>query len=842
MKFLVVILLSVIACLRLAAQSSVLDTQLNIPPGNYSTNQLIAEITKETLPINYSAGAVRKDAVEITTSPQSLHTLLELVFKTESYQFFLNEHKILVIPKEAKQFKIFSGFIEEATSKERLVGVNLAIPSLGIGTTTNAYGFYSLSVPASDTLNLIVSSMGYESQNLQLTPWNYNQFDILMKPKTVGLQEVVVTEKSLAEDLTQMSEIELKPASIKKVPAVMGEVDVLRVLQLLPGIQSGGEASSGLLVRGGSPDQNLILLDGVPVYNASHLFGFFSVFNADALKSVSITKGGFPARYGGRLSSVVNIDMKEGNMTRIHGAGSIGLISSKLTLEGPIVKNKTSFMLSGRRTYLDLLMKPIFKNTIGVSYHFGDVNAKLNHIFNRKNRLYLSFYSGDDKLSIAPKSLDQDFGLGWKNQTMALRYNHLYSSKLFGNLTATYSNYKFYTTYSSINSTGISDFEYLSKITDYGLRYDIDYRVATNHKIKAGIGYTYHDFRPGFAQFYGSAENPDSSLELSTRVHSHDLFYYVEDEWDITNQLKANVGLHYSQYIPKGAFYNYLQPRVSLGYQMATTWRLKASYAQMAQYIHLLSNNGVGLPTDLWVSSSKNIAPQYSSQVAAGIEKNTSDQSWTLSTEIYYKWMRNLITTRDGTSTFSTVDWENIVETGGTGKAYGAEFLVKRNTGNTTGWIGYTLAWSNRTFDNINNGQTFPYRYDRRHDLTVVLNHKFSERFDISLNWIYGTGMAFTAPIAEYYLSTPDDSYVMLYTEYSDRNAHRLRNYHRLDLSVNFNKKTRWGERTWNISLYNAYSRRNPYFVYVSQQGTTKKLQEVSLLPILPSVSYIFSF
>ena len=655
MKKLLFILVGIIFCNRISAQSSVLDTELKIAPGNYSATELITHITNATLPINYSTAALREQLININSSNQNLNELLELIFKTDRYHFFLNEQKILVIPKETKQFKTYSGFIEEAQSKERLVGVNLTIPALGIGTTTNPYGFYSLSVPANDTLNLIVSSVGYESQNLQLTPWNFNHFDITLKPKTVGLQEVVVTEKSLMENLTQMSQVELMPNTIQKVPAIMGEVDVLRVLQLLPGIQSGGEASSGLLVRGGSPDQNLILLDGVPVYNASHLFGFFSVFNADAIKSVSITKGGFPARYGGRLSSVVNIDMKEGNMTSIHGAGSIGLISSKLTLEGPIVKNKTSFMLSGRRTYLDLVLKPIFKNNVGFNYYFGDVNTKINHIFNRKNRLYLSFYSGSDKLTIDPKNADQDFGLGWKNQTLALRYNHLYSSKLFGNLMATFSNYKFYTSYSTSDASGLESFEYLSKITDYGLRYDLDYRIAAHHKIKTGIGYTLHDFRPGFASFHENSEQADSTIELSRHVNSHDIFFYAEDEWDITNKLKANLGLHYSMYFPEEAFYHCLQPRLSMGYQLAANWRLKASYAQMAQYIHLLSNNGVGLPTDLWVSSSKDVAPQYSSQVAAGIEKNSTNQQWTFSTELYYKWMQNLITTSDGSSTFTPV-------------------------------------------------------------------------------------------------------------------------------------------------------------------------------------------
>lgn len=767
-----------------------------------------------------------------------------------------------------------SGYVEDGSSKERLIGVNVYFGGTQIGTTTNTYGFYSLTVPKGE-YTIHASYIGYSGVSKSVSLKKDTIIDFRISESSEKLQEVEVIAEELSAERVEMSTVTLSAQDIKNIPALLGEVDIIKALQLLPGVQSGGEGTTGFYVRGGSPDQNLILLDGVPVYNASHLFGFFSVFNADAIKNVKLTKGGFPARHGGRLSSVLEIDLKEGNMKEFHGEGSIGLISSKLTLEGPIVKDKTSFMLSGRRTYYDLITAPIIKSqTDGetkAGYYFYDVNAKVNHIFSRKDRLYISYYGGNDKFYSENNYKNSDYYSGnsyenkdqsqlkWGNHTGSIRWNHLFSDKLFGNLTATYTQYRFSIGYDDYyketSPTGqVSEesnaFEYFSFIRDYGLRYDMDYSISTNHTLRFGGNYTYHTFKPGVAQFSEEYSNTsiDSVLNLSNPIYANDMYAYVEDDWRISNRWRMNYGLHYSYYFTNEAGYNSLQPRISARYLINDTWAIKGSFATMTQYVHLLSNSGIGLPTDLWVSSTDNVKPQQSQQIAFGTTKNIQGKMYELSFETYYKAMQNLIEYKEGASFISTTDWENTVETDGKGDAYGFEFLVRKNQGKTTGWIGYTLAWTNRQFDNLNGGKQYPYKYDRRHDLSIVLNHKFNDQIDVGATWVYGSGNTFTAPVANFYLANDIGDFnsgAGIFTRYSDRNALRMPAYHRLDLGVNFRKQKKWGERIWNVSIYNVYSRKNPYYLYISNEGGSgndKVVKQVSLFPIIPSVSYIFSF
>lgn len=774
-----------------------------------------------------------------------------------------------------KKFTI-NGYVEDQNSKERLIGVNVYLKGTQFGTTTNTYGFYSLTVPEGE-YTLISSFIGYDNQAFQVSISKDTIIDFSISESSEQLQEVEVVAEELSAEKVEMSTVTLSAQDIKNIPALLGEVDIIKALQLLPGVQSGGEGTTGFYVRGGSPDQNLILLDGVPVYNASHLFGFFSVFNADAIKNVKLTKGGFPARHGGRLSSVLEIDLKEGNMKEFHGDGSIGLISSKLTLEGPIVKDKTSFMISGRRTYYDLVTAPIIKaQTDGESsggYYFYDVNAKVNHIFSRKDRLYVSYYGGNDKFYARNKYDSQDYSLSgssysyesedesalkWGNHTGSIRWNHLYSDKLFGNLTATYTQYRFSIGYNDYYkntepdgtiSEKTSGFEYYSFIRDYGLRYDMDYAISANHSLRFGANYTYHIFKPGVAQIQEESSDLkiDSILNLSKPIFANDMYAYVEDDWRINNRWRANYGLHYSYYFTNEANYHSLQPRLSMRYLIDDTWAIKGSFATMTQYIHLLSNSGLGLPTDLWVSSTDKVKPQQSQQVALGTTKNINGKMYELSFETYYKTMQNLIEYKEGAGFISTTDWEQNVETDGKGEAYGFEFLLRKNQGKTTGWVGYTLAWTNRQFSNLNEGKTYPYKYDRRHDLSIVVNHKFNDKIDVGATWVYGSGNTFTAPIANYYLGEGIGSVFYNtneYTRYSDRNALRMPAYHRLDLGVNFRKQKKWGERIWNVSVYNVYNRKNPYYLYIpsTAQGQKKTVKQVSLFPIIPSVSYVFSF
>jgi hypothetical protein len=760
---------------------------------------------------------------------------------------------------KAQESYSISGYVEDSQSLERIIGANLFLKGTGIGASTNTFGFYSLSAPPGD-YTMIVSFIGFETIEKEISISRESlSLDWKISENSQSLEEVTVTATERAVERTQMSQVQLSVADIKKIPAFLGEVDIIRALQLLPGVQSGNEGSTGFYVRGGSPDQNLILLDGVPVYNASHLFGFFSVFNADAIKNVSLTKGGFPARFGGRLSSVLEIDMKEGDLREFHGEGSLGIISSKLTLEGPIWKDRTSFMVSGRRTYLDILAAPFMNDGLRAGYYFADLNAKINHVISRNDRIYLSYYNGIDEFSVREEYTTDPFfggeegydesGLDWGNHTAALRWNHLFNDKLFSNLTATFSQYRFRIGYESFFddgfSTSTSAFEYFSLIRDYGLRYDLEYALNNDHKLRFGASYTNHTFQPGVAQIQDNSngESLDSILNLSRSIYANDAYAYVEDDWQINDKWRVNYGLHYSAYTTNdGAFFQNLQPRISARFLLSDEWSLKGSYAMMNQYVHLLSNSGIGLPTDLWVSSTAKVKPQFSQQVALGTTTNLWNNAFEFSAETYYKQMENLIEYKEGASFISNTDWQSTVETNGSGRAYGFELLLRKKKGKTTGWVGYTLAWSERQFTNLNEGAWFPYRFDRRHDISIVLNHAFSKKFDLGLTWVYGTGNSFTAPLAKFVLPNAN-GFGREFERFSDRNALRMPAYHRLDIGFNWHVPTKWGESTWNLSFYNAYSRQNPFYLYLSENSAgQKRINQVSLFPIIPSLSYQFKF
>ena len=764
-----------------------------------------------------------------------------------------------------------SGYITDAESGESLIGANvLNVPSRE-GSAANTYGFYSLTLQ-DGSVELRVSYVGYESQLVSFRLSKDTVMHVQLQPVN-RLQEVVVQADRPIEENTQMSRIDVPIAQIKALPALLGEVDVMKAIQLLPGVQSGSEGSSGLYVRGGGPDQNLILLDGVPVYNASHLFGFFSVFNADAINKVELVKGGFPARYGGRLSSVIDISMKEGNMKEFHGEGGIGLVASRLTLEGPIKKDKASFIVSGRRTYIDILARPIIQaQTEGdgiAGYYFYDLNGKINYKISDNDRLFVSAYLGDDRFYLRDKWAYQDgqtnyeyedrAGLNWGNITTALRWNHVVNKKLFSNTTLTYSRYRFNTaiseevTSTSGNSTNKEKFslEYLSGIRDFSVKADFDYLPGPDHYIRAGVNGIHHTFEPGAIAYRDTFEGDTTLGAVPTYALEHAV--YIEDDFKISDQLKVNAGLHYSGFAVNEKYYPSLQPRLSARYLIGTDISLKASYAHMAQFIHLLTNSGIGMPTDLWVPSTDKIEPQYSSQVVLGVAK-TLDKRYEFSLEGYYKKMRNLIEYKEGAS-FLNVDknWENKVTTGD-GWSYGVEAFIQKKAGNTTGWLGYTLSWTNRQFAALNFGEIFPYKYDRRHDLSLAITHKFTKRIELSGAWVFGTGNAITLPVAQYaegwdglnhfYPQYQEDWYFDKVSVYSDRNEYRMPAYHRMDLSISFFKETSWGERRWVVGVYNLYNRQNPFFVDIGYDEETQKMvyKQYSLFQLIPSVSYNFKF
>lgn len=772
-----------------------------------------------------------------------------------------------------------SGYVEDSRSGEKLIGANIYDKRTYKGTVTNSYGFFSLTLPK-DSVEIIISYVGYRQQSLPVFLDENISINFEISP-SVDLKEVEITssQSEKIQEQSQMSSIMVPMEQIKNLPVFFGEKDVLKILQLLPGVKSGGEGSSGIYVRGGGPDQNLILLDGVPVYNVAHLFGFFSVFNPDAINSVQLIKGGFPARYGGRLSSVIDIRMKEGNAKKFQAEGSIGIVASKLTVEGPIYKDKTSFIVSARRTYIDLLARPLIRmaskragaSDLTAGYFFYDLNSKINHKFSEKSRLFLSAYLGNDKFYFKNKNEytqnnvkytdEEAAGIKWGNITTSLRWNYIISNKLFSNSTLTYSRYRFLTEFGNetvsennhSTSTDKFNFSYFSGIYDVGGKIDLDFLPNPNHYIRFGGGDVYHTFTPGVNTFKSSSSN--SSIDTtfgSDMIYANEFYSFAEDDIKIGARLKVNPGLHFSGFFVKDTTYFSFQPRFSARFLLNENLSVKAAYTQMMQYLHLLSSATIGLPMDLWLPVTDRVIPQQSVQYAAGLAYTL--KNYEISLEGYYKTMENLIEYKEGASFFgSNTNWQDKVERG-KGWSYGSELLIQKQVGKFSGWIGYTLSWAMRQFDNLNFGEPYFYHYDRRHDVSIALTYKFNDRVDAGLVWVYGTGNAVTLP-TERYISPDELNGNKYFGGYGDntienfekRNDYRMAPYHRLDLSVNLKKEKefrehKW-ERTWSFGLYNAYSRKNPFYLYFSNDNQGNRvLKQVSLFPVIPFVSWGFRF
>jgi outer membrane receptor for ferrienterochelin and colicin len=777
----------------------------------------------------------------------------------------------------AQQTYTLSGYVKEAGSKELLLGVTIYTESKSAGTVTNNFGYYALQLPKGKH-RIIYNFVGYDAVTKEVIISGDKVLNVDLASAHSEIGEVIVnaskTQKKVSQDV-QMSTIEIPIKTIKDIPALFGEKDVLKVLQLMPGVQSGSEGQSGLYVRGGGPDQNLIILDGATVYNAQHLFGFFSLFNGDALRSVELIKGGFPARYGGRLSSVIDMNMKDGNKEKVTGELGIGVISSKGLIEGPFAKGKGSFIVSGRRTYIDVLTQPIiraFNNGNSAGYYFYDFNAKANYEINDKNRVYLSGYFGRDKFYLKEKyensfdgqeqSYTNKVNFGWGNATGTARWNHLFGPKLFSNTSLIYSFYELAIT-AEEESSDNSNFTlgYGSGITDYTLKQDFDWYANNKHKVKFGLQATHHTFTPDALVVKDASFGLD--IDRKTQYTSVETGLYIEDEWKITNRLKSLYGLRLSTFTTNKTTYVNPEPRVALAYNLKSDLALKASYATMNQYVHLLSTSGVGLPTDLWVPATDLVKPQNSQQVAIGMAKDFEKQNFSLTVEGYYKAMNNIIGYKEGASFLAiqesdegleSISWEENV-TSGKGTSYGAEVLLQRKQGRLTGWAGYTLSWTTQQFDELNNGKKFFARYDRRHDISLVGVYELKENITLSATWVYGTGNAITLPISTYQtnelsnVSSPsrNNFYRANGTEYTDRNAFRMRAYHRADIGVQVMKQKKRGVRTWEFSVYNSYNRQNPFYYFIGPEeqfnpDSKQVLKQVSLFPILPSVSWNFKF
>lgn len=769
------------------------------------------------------------------------------------------------IPTVIAQKKVsLSGYIKDASSGESLIGAGMYIRETQTGISTNTYGFYSISIPAG-SYSIRVTYLGYNTLERTVDLTENKTFNIDLQPEGKEISEVEIRDERKDENVqgTQMGTISLSAEKIKKLPVVFGESDILKAIQLLPGVQSAGEGNSGFYVRGGGPDQNLVLLDDAVVYNTGHLFGFFSIFNSDAIKNVTLIKGGMPANYGGRLSSVLDVSMKDGNMKEYHGEGGLGLIASRLTLEGPIVKDKGSFMLSGRRTYIDLITQPFLKGeTKGSGYYFYDVNLKANYILGLKDRVYLSGYFGRDVFKFNSSEGTFKANIPWGNATGTVRWNHQFNDKLFVNTTLVYNDYHFQFN----GSQNDFDVRFNSGIRDLNGKVDFDYYTAFNHHIKYGLNYTYHTFTP--SQVSGKSGETEFAPNNALRKYAHEAGLYVLDEFDAGPWLKLNAGLRYSWFGQVGPYKQYdidadgnrldstyysgsklvkgyggLEPRLNMRFALNPATSIKASVSKSYQYIHLVSNNGTTLPTDIWVPSTLLVQPQKSWQYSLGLFKNFFDHVLETSVEVYYKDMQNQIEYRSGYTPTSLRDPE-LDFVFGRGKAYGAEFFINKTKGKFTGWIGYTLSWTWRTFKDLNDGERFPAKYDRRHDLSVVASYEFSKKWTVSGIFVFGTGNAITLPTGYYFIEQN------LIQDYSKINQYRVFPYHRADLSIIYTpkgeSKKRW-KGSWALSVYNVYNRYNPYIIYVDTEGTlatgaSVKVKQVSIFPILPSITYNFKF
>ncbi len=746
-----------------------------------------------------------------------------------------------------------SGIVKNGETGEALIGAAVVVKELsGVGVVSNAYGFYSLTLPR-ETYTILVQYLGFKTKifSLLLDKDQIVNFELTPEPIKVG--EVVVSGERTNANVTstEVSAEKLEIDEIKSIPVLLGEKDILKTIQLLPGVQSAGEGGTGFYARGGGIDQNLIVLDEAPVYNSSHLLGFLSVFNSDAIKDVKVITGGIPAEYGGRLSSVLDIRTNDGNDKEFGGTGGIGLLSSRLTLEGPIVRDEGSFIVSGRRTYADLFLK-LSKDTLinRASLYFYDLNAKANYSLGQKDRMFISGYFGRDNFNYPGT-----FGFNWGNTTGTLRWNHIFGDHLFSNTSFIISDYG----YSNVVGSGTSEFQITSGIRDLNFKMDFQYFTNSQSTIKFGVNSVYHTFLPGTVT--AGSTSFTNSLTIENRYALESAAYFSH-ELDIVSGFKLNYGLRYSlfsllgpghifSYDESGAAvdtatyrsrdfiktYTNLEPRISANVLLNETSSIKASYTRTTQYLHLLSNSTTSNPSDLWVPSSNNVKPQLADQYDVGYFRNFNDNQFEASFELYYKNMQNLIDYKNGADFLLNQNVEALLLYG-RGWSYGAEMLVRKKFGQVTGWVGYTLSKTEEQFDQINNGLAFPARQDRTHDISVVVIYDYNSVWNFSASWVYNTGNAVTFPSGGYWLQA-ENRWIPLYTE---RNGYRMPAYHRLDLSATW----KLGPRSnLNFSLYNAYDRMNAYSINFRQDpNNLDKTQAVqtTFFPIIPSVTYNFNF
>lgn len=772
----------------------------------------------------------------------------------------------------AQQRKVrITGYIKDAQSGAALPGVSVSV--LDEGTSTDADGFYLLTVPADSTIQLAYNLLGYQSRTLQTRFLEHAHRNISLVAENRNLKEVVIksiaTTPQKVSETVQMSQNSIPIEQIQEIPTLLGEKDVVKALQLMPGVQKGSEGSTGIYVRGGGPDQNLVTLDGVPVYNTSHLFGFFSLFNGDAIESVTLTKGGFPARFGGRLSSVIEMKMKDGDRNAFHMDGGIGLISSRVTMQGPIEKGKSSFLISARRTYADLIIGAVAKGPADQNGYFYDLNAKLSFDLGPKDYVFISGYTGrDDFLYNTKGTITKERGKAfWGNAVGSVGWKHQFNNRLSvvtaGHFTHFLSQVNLKRDINRENQQQNYELQNNSFIRDIGFKSDLEWVIGEKHVIRTGVQLTSHIFRPSTYANANNTAQGQSSVAMNSDTWEAGV--YLEDTYTPIPELKINAGLRYSAFrTDQLSNKQYLrpEPRLALAYSLPQNWAVKASASAMSQYVHLLMNSGIGFPTDLWIPTTAQTKPQQSRQVALGVAKDfRSNVSLTI--EGFYKTMSHMVAYKEGATSLafsSTGEWDGQL-TYGRGWSYGAEFLLQKKTGRVTGWAGYTLSWTQQQFDKLNFGRKFWARYDRRHDISLVGIYHVSPKITASASWVYGTSPAMTLPRGQYWIQGSsgldllggDKNYytARVFEEYGERNGFRAPAYQHLDVGIQFHKRKGSFERTWEVNIYNLYNYKNPFMYILETENVStnpkqpkyeNRLKQITLFPILPSVSYRFKF
>lgn len=774
---------------------------------------------------------------------------------------------------------VVSGYVADSISGEKLIGANIFDLKSKRGISTNVYGFYSISFPNSDeSLKLVISYVGYKSKYFNVAATKNQRIDISLCQQA-NLPEVEVkARREFRSNTTEISVLELPLSNIKLLPSLMGETDLFRIFQLMPGVQAGREGTSGMFVRGGSPDQNLVLLDDIPLYYVNHVGGFISVFIPEAINSVKLYKGGFPARYQGRLSGIVDARMKDGNMSARHGNFTFGLLSSKLTLEGPFKDKKTTYLFSARRSMFDLLtrgfslMSSGFKNSFG--YTIYDFNGKISHRIDAKNRINFSLYSGHDRIFSRSTNDENDDANSlnkiksknftqWGNTCAALRWNHIINDRLISNFTLGFTTFYFtlrskaeLIAKSSDHTSATYKDKFKSNVNDLLLKSDFDYFLSSSHTLKFGGNLTQHFFKPALRaiSFHADSLNNYDTTHYAQHISGLETNFYIEDEFTINKKVMLNMGLTFASLLTDKKVFPSIQPRLAVNFKIAEYFSLKTSYSRMTQFMHMLSNSDGGLPTDIWVPATRKAVPENASHYVLGMAwYPQKSNKLEITAEGFYKTMTNLVDYSDGGSIIdgSALNWESVIETNGTGKAYGMELMIEKTEGKTTGWIGYTLSRNMRQFENINSGNPYAYKYDRTHDLSLVVTHRFNESFTMSGSWVYSTGNPVTLATTQYEINNIGETDItsgsprlqQIYV-YGKRNNYRLRDYHRLDLSFNFTRPRGKGMETFSVEIYNAYNRMNTFALFYEKvRGTGEiKLYSLTLFPFLPSFSWSYNF